>query len=155
MAHAPFQPVLHWLRHAKFSKSCLGVQLVLATVERLLFDKASLLREGEDTRLGIDLGGASEASSLNELVTAYCSLVDRWLSCTHSQLVMSSAQRSQQLVAVWCACCLMHKFAVSRHPLLDQFAMPLDWRHMSVAVLADKHARDALQQVVAYVRRAG
>ncbi|EGZ11143.1 hypothetical protein PHYSODRAFT_520653 [Phytophthora sojae] len=89
---------------------------------------------------------------MQSLVTAYQNAAATWRQLPRDKSVLDVEQRSRELLVLWIAFCLVHKSCVVDVPLCAEYNIALDWKDLKVAVLSERAAISALQNVAEYSR---
>jgi hypothetical protein len=133
------------LRHAVARGDEAAEQLVLATVERLVYTRTLALAEGW-------LVGEQEVLALESLVERYRIVLRGFAGRGARKL---AELRSRETLVVWAAFCLVHDATQREFPLLGGYGVALDPHELRHLVLADRLAVDALRRVARYLQVAG
>ncbi|KAI9913390.1 hypothetical protein PsorP6_005448 [Peronosclerospora sorghi] len=139
--------LLRWGRSTNFPASYKSI-LMLRTYEAFMFERALLLCASRQ-ETGDDMYSLEE---IQTLVTLYQQVVSSWRTLPRKTSVLDMEQRSCEMLVMWIAFCLVHRQCIKEVPLCAQYNIALDWQNLKVAVLSDKAAIAALQQVAQYIR---
>lgn len=66
--------------------------------------------------------------------------------------ILTVEQRSREMLVVWIAFCLVHRMCEAGEPLCREYNIALSWKDLKVAVLSERAAISALQNVAQYIR---
>ncbi|POM69331.1 Hypothetical protein PHPALM_14391 [Phytophthora palmivora] len=127
--------------------------MVLRTFEAFMFVNAlnlngngTLLLERTQTKTDLFM------ERLQYIVTRYQQVANECHQRPHMTSMLDVEQRSRELLIIWIAFCLVHQRYVDEEPLCAQYKIALDWKDLKVAVLSDRAAIDALENVAKYIR---
>ena len=126
------------LRDAVARREEAAEQLVLATVERIVYTCTASLAEGWEV-------GEREVLALESLVERY-RIVLRGFA--YRGVRTRAELRSRETLVVWAAFCLMHDATQREFPLLGGYGVALNPQELRHLVLADKLAVDAIRRVL-------
>ncbi len=90
---------------------------------------------------------------LAELVDRYNEVMERFMTGDGGHALMQTEQRSLQVLVAWAAYCLMHAAVCSKHPMLAEYGVSLQWGELQHIVLGSRAPTDTLLAVAAYLRR--
>ncbi|EGZ11235.1 hypothetical protein PHYSODRAFT_337964 [Phytophthora sojae] len=123
--------------------------LVLRTVETFMFTRSHELVDDDQVA---DNDEGQFVEQMQSLVTAYQNAAATWRQLPRDKSVLDVEQRSRELLVLWIAFCLVHKSCVVDVPLCAEYNIALDWKDLKVAVLSERAAISALQNVAEYSR---
>lgn len=138
--------VRSWIEHPHSQSR----QYLLHSVEHLLFQSSQQLAEEEDV---FD----SDCLELERMIEAYrIRSRDYQEACKSNKrhcAEMCVELQSREVLAVWIATCLIHKIAVSKCPIVGEYAIALDASNIRYLVLSDISAVNSALRVAEYLRR--
>lgn len=121
------------------------VMLGLRTIETFMMTSAKLL---ESTKDAAEIASADVRTILDN----YEFFVGKWSTGDWSGALFDVEQHSQELLVKWISLCLVRKNAERTCPLVKEYSIALDWKHLHVAVLREALSIKALETVAWYMR---
>ncbi|KAE9292554.1 hypothetical protein PF001_g18668 [Phytophthora fragariae] len=135
--------LLQWVKSGAVGKH----NLILRTVETFMFSSSLQLSNS-----GNDDDGEFDLEHMQALVTEYQRACGKWRQLPRKASVLAVEQRSREMLVVWIAFYLVHQECAVEIPLCREYNIALKWTDLKVAVLSDRAAISALQNVAQYIR---
>ena len=141
--------VLVWLKHERLKPQAnhhVSALHAMNEVERFAY-KACCFLQPTDT-----LPQDFNCANWEALVEDYRKVLSVFSQSQGSVALLTPELLSREVLVVWIATCLSHKFMQQTNPLLESYSIPLDPNDLRHLVLSERLSIDAARNVVSYLR---